>query len=77
MHKLSQFPLIIFREARTALMKMHLGSTPAKLTESDWVQLGDETEGYSGSDLANCTSDALFEPIRELQHATLWRQNQG
>ncbi|KAK3747046.1 hypothetical protein QZH41_017817 [Actinostola sp. cb2023] len=63
------------KEARIDLMKMHLGSTPAQLTEQDWSLLGDRTEGYSGSDLANCISDALFEPIRELQHARYWKHS--
>jgi len=56
---------------------MHLGSTPASLTEEEWSLVGDKTDGYSGSDLANCTSDALFEPIRELQNARYWRCDAG
>ena len=31
------------------------------------------TEGYSGSDMSNCITDALLEPVRELEHATCWR----
>ena len=31
------------------------------------------TEGYSGSDMANCIADVLLEPVRELEHATCWR----
>lgn len=58
-------------------MKMHLRSTPSQLTEQDWSLLGDKTESFSGSDLANCISDALHEPIRELQHAKYWRYSEG
>ena len=59
------------------LLKMHMGTTPVLLTKEDWELLGERTEGLSGSDLANCTSDALFEPVRELQCATHWKQTPG
>ena len=56
---------------------MHLATTPAQLTVEDWGLLSDKTEGFSGSDLANCTSDAMFEPIRELELARHWKLSQG
>ncbi|EDO31428.1 predicted protein [Nematostella vectensis] len=65
------------QDARISLIKMHLGTTPACLTERDWCVLGEKTRGFSGSDLANCTSDAVFEPVRELQRSTHWKQQAG
>lgn len=56
---------------------MHLASTPASLSAEDWCGLGQRTESFSGSDLSNCTSDAMFEPVRELEGNTQWKLNQG
>lgn len=64
------------KEARMTLIKMHLAATPASLTTEDWCLLGRKTEGFSGSDLSNCTSDAMFEPIRELEKNTHWKLNE-
>ncbi|CAH3108675.1 unnamed protein product, partial [Pocillopora meandrina] len=63
------------KAARIALMKIHLGVTPSSLTAEDWYLLGDRTEGFSGSDLSNCTSDAMFEPLRELENTSRWKMN--
>ena len=59
------------------LIKMHLAATPASLTTDGWYLLGQKTEGFSGSDLSNCTADAMFEPIRELEKNTHWKLNEG
>ncbi|KAJ7387901.1 hypothetical protein OS493_001251 [Desmophyllum pertusum] len=61
------------KEARITLIKMHLATTPASLATEDWCLLGQRTEGFSGSDLSNCTSDAMFEPVRELENTTHWK----
>ncbi|XP_028391966.1 protein SUPPRESSOR OF K(+) TRANSPORT GROWTH DEFECT 1-like [Dendronephthya gigantea] len=60
------------REARRALIKLHVKETVTSLSESDWEKLAGETEGFSGSDLASCVSDAMFEPLRELRDAHFW-----
>lgn len=52
---------------------MHLAATPVSLSIEDWCLLGDRVEGFSGSDLSNCTSDAMFEPVRELEHNAHWK----
>ena len=59
------------------MMKMNVGSSATELTEEDWDTLGEMTDGFSGSDLANCTSDAMFEPVRELEKARHWSITQG
>ena len=55
------------------LMQQHIQTTVVRLQEKDWESLADKTDGYSGSDLAALTLDALFQPVRELQTATHWR----
>ncbi|KAI3961004.1 hypothetical protein MKW92_048144, partial [Papaver armeniacum] len=56
-------------KARQHMFKVHLGDTPHNLTESDFEHLGNKTEGFSGSDIAVCVKDVLFEPVRKTQDA--------
>jgi vacuolar protein-sorting-associated protein 4 len=55
--------------ARTAMFKLNLGDTPNSLTDADFGQLGDMSEGYSGSDVAVVVREALMEPLRKCQTA--------
>ncbi|RXI04784.1 hypothetical protein DVH24_039058 [Malus domestica] len=52
-----------------ALDQVHLGDTPHNLTESDYESLAGKTDGFSGSDIAVCVKDVLFEPVRKTQDA--------
>ncbi|VAH56352.1 unnamed protein product [Triticum turgidum subsp. durum] len=56
-------------KARQHMFKVHLGDTPHSLSESDFEVLGRRTEGFSGSDVAVCVKDVLFEPVRKTQDA--------
>ncbi|KAK3041510.1 hypothetical protein RJ639_000129 [Escallonia herrerae] len=56
-------------KARQHMFKVHLGDTPHNLTESDFERLARKTEGFSGSDIAVCVKDVLFEPVRKTQDA--------
>ncbi|KAL2899481.1 Protein SUPPRESSOR OF K(+) TRANSPORT GROWTH DEFECT 1 [Bienertia sinuspersici] len=56
-------------KARQHMFKVHLGDTPHNLTESDFEFLARNTEGFSGSDIAVCVKDVLFEPVRKTQDA--------
>uniref|UniRef100_A0A2N9ITZ6 Subtilisin-like protease fibronectin type-III domain-containing protein n=1 Tax=Fagus sylvatica TaxID=28930 RepID=A0A2N9ITZ6_FAGSY len=56
-------------KARQHMFKVHLGDTPHNLNESDYESLGRKTEGFSGSDIAVCVKDVLFEPVRKTQDA--------
>ncbi|PIN17507.1 AAA+-type ATPase [Handroanthus impetiginosus] len=56
-------------KARQHMFKVHLGDTPHNLTESDFEALARKTEGFSGSDIAVCVKDVLFEPVRKTQDA--------
>jgi vacuolar protein-sorting-associated protein 4 len=57
-------------QARTKMFELNVGETPNNLTHKEFKQLGDMTEGYSGSDIAIAVRDALMEPIRKLRMAT-------
>jgi len=63
--------------ARAGMFKIHLGSTPHRLTENDFSELGDTTEGFSGSDVSVLVKDVLMQPIRFLREATHYKQIPG
>jgi vacuolar protein-sorting-associated protein 4 len=56
--------------SRKEIIRHHLGKTPHDLTEDDLLELGASTGGYSGSDLATLTKDAIMSPLRKCQEAT-------
>ncbi|KAI3762077.1 hypothetical protein L1987_52500 [Smallanthus sonchifolius] len=56
-------------KARQHMFKVHLGDTPHNLTDRDFEQLAYKTEGFSGSDIAVCVNEVLFEPVRKTQDA--------
>lgn len=59
--------------ARAAMFKIHIGNTPHDLTEDDFKELTNATEGYSGADLGILVRDAIMQPIRTLQNATFFK----
>ena len=46
---------------RTNMFKLNLGETPNHLTEENYRDLGQRTEGYSGADIAIVVRDALMQ----------------
>uniref|UniRef100_A0A0E0JDV7 Vesicle-fusing ATPase n=1 Tax=Oryza punctata TaxID=4537 RepID=A0A0E0JDV7_ORYPU len=67
-HKYIYIPLPDLK-AREHTFKIHIGDTPHSLTEGDFESLAYQTEGFSGSDIAVCVKDALFQPVRKTQDA--------
>ena len=61
-------------EARMSMFKLNLGDTPHDLDDEDFEDLAVRTEGYSGSDIATLTQDAVYEPVRKCQTATHFRK---
>nr|KAG5688724.1 hypothetical protein BaRGS_032059 [Batillaria attramentaria] len=59
--------------ARTEMFKLHLGNTHS-VTEADFRELGQRTEGYSGADISIVVRDALMQPVRKVQTATHFRR---
>mmetsp|Transcript_15109 Transcript_15109/g.26981 ORF Transcript_15109/g.26981 Transcript_15109/m.26981 type:complete len:456 (+) Transcript_15109:347-1714(+) len=57
------------KEARSIMVKIHLGDTPNNLSEDDFDVLGQMTEGASGSDIKVLVKEALMEPLRRCQQA--------
>jgi len=63
--------------ARTTMFKLNMGATPTQINEQDYMQLGVETEGYSGADIALVVRDALMQPVRKVQTATHFKKVRG
>ncbi|KAI9295988.1 AAA-domain-containing protein [Neoconidiobolus thromboides FSU 785] len=61
-------------EARIQMFQLHVGNTPCQLTPKDYKYLAENTNGFSGSDIAVIVRDALMEPVRKVQMATHFKQ---
>ncbi|KAJ9092220.1 Vacuolar protein sorting-associated protein 4 [Naganishia cerealis] len=57
-------------EARKRMFELNVGSTPCQLSQKDYRKLAEQTEGYSGSDIAVIVRDALMQPVRKVLGAT-------
>lgn len=53
--------------ARAGIFKIKAGKTKNDLTESNFITLGEMSEGYSGSDVAIVVNEALMMPVRKCQ----------
>ena len=60
-------------EARMTMFRIHVGKTPNDLTEQVYMELGKESEGFSGSDISVVVREALMEPLRICQTAKFFR----
>jgi len=60
--------------ARAGIFKNKGAKTKNNLSDDDWVTLGNEAEGYSGSDCAIVVNEALMMPVRRCQTAKRFKQ---
>ena len=60
--------------ARAFMVKLHVGDTPNSLTEENFEELGDMTEGSSGSDISVLVREALMNPLRKTQKVSFLNQ---
>ncbi|KAJ4363798.1 Vacuolar protein sorting-associated protein 4 [Ascochyta clinopodiicola] len=59
--------------ARMRMFELAVGNTPWELSQADYRQLADLSEGYSGSDISIAVQDALMQPVRLIQTATHYK----
>ncbi|KAI9639066.1 putative ATPase [Dioszegia hungarica] len=57
-------------QARRKMFELNIGTTPHALSPADFMSLAEETDGYSGSDIAVIVRDALMQPVRKVLAAT-------
>ena len=62
------------KDARLHMFHLNIGKTKSTLTDKDFKDFADLTEGYSGSDIATLTQDAVYEPLRKCQQAKFFRK---
>ncbi|KAI1722559.1 vacuolar protein sorting-associated protein 4B [Ditylenchus destructor] len=63
--------------ARKDMFKLHVGDTPNSLTDANYRELAEKTEGYSGHDIDIVVRDALMQPVRKVQSATHFKRVSG
>ncbi|KIO28383.1 hypothetical protein M407DRAFT_182013 [Tulasnella calospora MUT 4182] len=56
--------------ARKRMFELNVGTTPCELSSQDYRDLAEQTDGYSGSDIAIVVRDALMQPVRKVLSAT-------
>ena len=56
------------------MLKKGLKDTPNDMAAQDLEQFAKYTDNYSGSDLSILVRDAVYEPVRRLQVAKLFRK---
>ncbi|KIR98697.1 vacuolar protein-sorting-associated protein 4 [Cryptococcus deuterogattii 2001/935-1] len=61
-------------QARRRMFEINIGSTPHGLTPADFTHLAEQTDGYSGSDIAVIVRDALMQPVRKVLSATHFKE---
>lgn len=64
-------------EGRYRMFELNVGSTPNNLTEEDLNELAEVTDGYSGSDIATLTQEAIYEPLRKCQASKYFKNING
>ena len=60
--------------ARANMFRIGLGDTPNELTDEQFMDLGERTERFSGSDINTLVHDALMQPLRTVQTATHFKK---
>ena len=56
-------------ESRVAILKYSIGKTPHNLTDANFWEIGEQTDGFSGSDMATLCKDAIMAPLWKCQAA--------
>lgn len=57
--------------ARRDMFRLNVGDTLNCLTDADYRTLAEKTDGYSGHDINMVVRDAIMQPVRKMQSATL------
>ncbi|KKA30851.1 hypothetical protein TD95_000733 [Thielaviopsis punctulata] len=59
---------------RARMFKLAVGETETTLQPNDYKELGQLSEGFSGSDIANVVQSALMRPVRKIMQATHFKE---
>ena len=62
---------------RKVMFKIRTKKSKHTITEEEFDQLGEDTDGYSGSDITTVVKEGMMEPVRRCQTAKKFRQVEG
>ena len=66
------------KAARKKMFELHMGSdTPHTLQSTDFDELAEQTDGYTGADVGIVVREALMMPVRSVQTATHFKTVKG
>lgn len=57
------------------LLLNHAADTPNTITDEQFAEMGEASEGYSGSDISVVVREAIMEPLRKCQSAKQFIQS--
>ena len=60
--------------ARKDILLYHIGKTPHNLTDENFQEIAEKTEGFSGSDISTLSKDVIMAPLRKCQSATRFKE---
>jgi len=55
------------------MFNIRLGPTPHDLSNQDFMELGEMTEHYTGSDITTVVNEAMMMPLRQVQSSTHYK----
>lgn len=62
---------------RSEILKYYVNNIETIIPREKFEEILDKTEGFSGSDMADLANSAAYQPIKELEKATLWTVTGG
>ncbi|KAL9974370.1 hypothetical protein ACROYT_G011394 [Oculina patagonica] len=63
--------------ARVKMFELHMGNIKHCITSTQFRELAEKTDGYSGADVSIVVRDAMMQPVRKVQQATHFKMVRG
>lgn len=63
--------------ARVKMFELHMGNIKHCIQSTEFRDLAEKTEGYSGADISIVVRDAMMQPVRKVQQATHFKLARG
>lgn len=63
--------------ARVKMFELHMGNIKHCIQPTEFRDLAEKTEGYSGADISIVVRDAMMQPVRKVQQATHFKLVKG
>ncbi|CAH3149595.1 unnamed protein product [Porites evermanni] len=63
--------------ARVKMFELHMGNLKHNIHTTQFRELAEKTDGYSGADISIVVRDAMMQPVRKVQQATHFKTVKG